>query len=216
MLKKYQRRLQLARVKPGDGSPLPEYRAWHLFSRSLFGLVLTDRSTGRHLFEVDVRPNAGSTTRMRPATLYRDGVQIYRANVPVAFPVPGGVIEVATSPYGVKRIHYVRDDGTEQRLRPHPRSPEGLRASFDRRFPRTSAFIGAVAVAVLLVGLAVSLSLAVEGITRIPVVAEQVGAFTSPLHLPPWAEIALPVAGAVAAVERALTLRSQWLTRLGA
>jgi hypothetical protein len=213
---KLTRRLQLSRVRPGDGSPLPEYRGWHLFSRSLFGLVLTDRATGSHLFEVDVRPNADSTTRKRPATLYRDGIQVSRANVPVAFPVPGGVIEVATSPYGVKRIHYVRDDGTEQRLRPHPRSPEGLRARFDRRFPRTSGLIGAMAVVVLLVGLAVSLSLAVEAITRIPPVAEHIGTFTSPISLPGWAKIALPAAGAVAGVERSLTFRSQWLTRLGA
>jgi hypothetical protein len=57
---------------------------------------------------------------------------------------------------------------------------------------RTSAFIGAVAV------------------------AEQVGTFTSPIRLPQWAKVALPIAGAVAATERAMTFRSQWLTRLGA
>jgi hypothetical protein len=216
MLKKFKRRLQLAKVKPGDGSRLQEYRIWQLFSRSLFGLELTDRSTGRHVFEVDVRHMADSTTKKSPAALYRDGVQVYRANVPVAFPVPGGVIEVATSQFGLKRMHYVSDDGSEHTLRPHPRSTEGLRARFEQRFPRTSAVIGAVAVAVLLVGLAASLSLAVEGLTRIPVVAEHVGTFTSPIRLPEWAKVALPIAGAVAAIERSLTLRSHWLTRMGA
>jgi hypothetical protein len=216
MLKKFTRRLQLAKVKPGDGSRLRPYRVWQLFSRSLFGLELADASGGRHVYEVDVRHMADSTTTRRPAALYRDGVQIHCANVPVAFPVPGGVIEVATSPYGLKRMHYVRDDGSVRMLRPHPRSTEGLRARFDQRFPRTSTSIGAVAVGVLLVGLAVTLSVTVEGITRIPVVAEHVGAFTSPIRLPGWTKVALPVAGFVAALERSLMLRNQWLAKIGA
>ncbi len=216
MLKKFTRRLQLAKVKPGDGSRLRQYRVWQLFSRSLFGLELADGSGRRHVFEVDVRHTADSTTARRPAALYRDGVQVSCANVPVAFPVPGGVIEVATSPYGLKRMHYARDDGTVRMLRPHPRSAEGLRARFDQRFPRASTAIGAVAVVVLMVGLAVTLSVTVEGITRIPVVAAQVGAFTSPVHLPGWTKVALPVAGFVAALERSLMLRNQWLAKIGA
>ncbi len=72
--------------------------------------------------------HAGPANR-GPASLYRDGVQVLRGNVPVAFPVPGG-------------------DGREQVLSPHPRSPEGLRARFDRRYPRTSALIGAVGLVV--------------------------------------------------------------------
>ena len=215
MFTKYRRRLQLAKVKPGDGSTLQEYRFWQLFSRSLFFLRLPHHSGSSHVFEVDVRHMADSTSKKSPVALYRDGVQVYRANLPVTFPVPGGVIEVATSQYGLKRMHYVSDDGSEHTLRPHPRSQEGLRARFGRRFPRTSAFIGAAAVAVLLIGLAVSLSLAVEGLTRIPVVAEHVGTFTSPIRLPQWAKVALPIAGAVAATERALTLRDHWLTRMG-
>lgn len=210
MFKKYRRRLQLAKVKPGDGSALQEYRIWQLFSRSLFVLQLPHHSGSSHVYEVDVRHMADSTIRKSPAALYRDGVQISRANLPVTFPVPGGVIEVATSEYGLKRMHYVGDDGSEHTLRPHPRSQEGLRARFGGRFPRTSAFIGAAAFAVLLVGLAVSLSLAVEGLTRIPVIAEHVGTFTSPIRLPEWARIALPIAGAVAGIERALALRNRW------
>ena len=215
MLKKFTRRLQLAKVRPGDGSRLRQYRVWQLFSRSLFGLELADCSGGRHVFEVDVRHMADSTTARRPTALW-DGVQISCANVPVAFPVPGGVIEVATSPYGLKRMHHVRDDGSVRMLRPHPRSAEGLRARFDQRFPRASTVIGAVAVVVLLVGLAVTLSVAVEGITRIPVVAAHVGTFTSPIHLPGWTKVALPVAGFVAALERSLMLRNQWLAKIGA
>ncbi|MBC8090619.1 MAG: hypothetical protein H7Y15_01480 [Pseudonocardia sp.] len=155
-----------------------------------------------------VRPG---TTRRSPAALYRDGVQISRANLPVTFPVPGGVIEVATNQYGLRRMQYVGDDGSEHTLRPHPRSQEGLRARFGGRFPRISAAVGVVSVAVLLVGLAVSLTLVAEGLTRIPAVAGHVGTFTSPIHLPGWARTALPIAGAAAATERALTLRNRWV-----
>lgn len=209
MLKEFRRRRRIARVRPGDGSALQDYRFWQLFSRSLF--VLDHPGGSGHVFEVDVRLTADSTTTTSPASLYRDGVQVARANVPVAFPVPGGVVEVATSPYGVKRIHYVAEDGREQVLRPHPRSQEGLRARFAERFPRASALVGAVAVAVILVGLAVTIPQGVETLTRIPLVAEHVGTFTSPISLAAWANTTLLVAGVLASLERAVSLRHHWL-----
>jgi hypothetical protein len=188
MFEKYQRRLQVAKIKPGDGSALPEYRMWHLFSRSLFFLRLPPGSGSRHVLEVDVRYLADSTTKDGPATLYRDGLQVSRANsLPATFPVSGGVIQVAMSPYGLKRMHYVCDDGSEHPLRPHPRSQEGLRSRFGRRFPRTSSLVGAMAVVLLLVGLAVSIPQSVEALTRVPAVTERVGTFTSPISLPEWA-----------------------------
>jgi len=206
MFAKYRRRLHAARVKPGDGSALQEYRYWQLFSRSLYALQLDG-----HSFEVDVRLMRDSTSRKRPAALYRDGVQISSANLPVAFPVLGGVIEVATSQYGLKRMQYVSDDGSAYPLRPHPRSQEGMRARFGERFPRTSAAVGVASVAVLVVGLAVSLFVAAEALTRVPAVAAHIGVFTLPFHLPGWLKAALPIAGAVAATERALMLRSRWM-----
>lgn len=206
MFQKYKRRWQLSKARPGDGSRLQPYRLWQLFSRSLFSVELDGR-----VFEVDVRHGRDSSSSKRPAALYRDGVQVLAGNLPVAFPVPGGVIEVAVSQYGVKRMHLVDDDGREQVLRPHPRSQEGRRAAFDRRFPRTSAAIGVVGLVVLLVGLAVTLSAAAEQITRIEVVAQHVGTFISPIHLPGWAKFALPAAGALAAVDRALRLKSTWM-----
>lgn len=206
MLRKYKRRWQLSKARPGDGSPLQPYRLWQLFSRSLFSTEL-DGS----VFEVDVRHGRDSSSGKRPAALYRDGVQVLAGNLPVAFPVPGGVIEVAVSEYGVKRMHLMGDDGREQVLRPHPRSQEGRRAAFDRRFPRTSAAIGAVGLVVLIVGLAVTLSAAAEQITRIEVVAQHVGTFVSPIHLSGWVKFALPAAGALAAVDRALRLKSTWM-----
>lgn len=164
MIKDYRRRWQLSRAEQGDGSRLPAYRLWQLFSRSLFSVDLAD-GPGRHVFEVDVRHGRDSSSRERPAALYRDGVQVQAANLPVAFPVPGGVIEVAVSQWGVERMHLVGDDGGEHVPRPHRRSPQGLRARSDRRFPRTSAVIGAVGLVVLLVGPAVALSVAAEQIT---------------------------------------------------
>ncbi|MCT2585098.1 hypothetical protein [Actinophytocola gossypii] len=219
MVKKLRRNWQLSRVGRGDGSALKEYRGWQLFTRSLFFLELAAPAGGNHVFAVDVRYLADAKTRKQhedgagksPAALYRDGVQVHRSNLPATFPVPGGVIEVATSAFGLKRLRFVAEDGSEHALRPHRRSQEGLRARFEQRFPRTSAVIGTVAVVVLGTALAVALLKGVEAVTRIPPVAEHVGAFTSPVRLPGWGTVALAVAGVLAAVERALRLRYHWL-----
>lgn len=210
MFTTYRRHRRLSRVRPGDGSPVQPFHLWQLLSRSLFSLELPDPE-GRSLFEVDVRHLADSTTRTSPVSLYRDGVQVARAPLPATFPVPGGVIEVATSQYGLKRMHYVTDDGAEHLLRPHPRTQEGLRARFGRRFPRTSAVIGAAAVVVLLVVAAVGVLQGLDVITHVPDVARYLGTFTTPFPLPTGGKITLGVAGGLAASERALTFRSRWL-----
>jgi hypothetical protein len=114
MFEKYRRRWQLSKAKPGDGSQLQRFRFWHLLSRSLFALELRDGSGRTQVFEVDVHHLRDSSSAKRPAALYRDGVQVLQANLPVTFPVPGGVIEVAVGQYGVKRMHHVTDDGREQ------------------------------------------------------------------------------------------------------
>jgi hypothetical protein len=211
MFKRYKRRWQLSRAKPGDGSRLQRFRFWHLLSRSLFALELPDESGRPHRYDVDVHHLRDSSSAKRPAALYRDGVQVLAANLPVTFPVPGGVIEVAVSQYGVKRMHHVTDDGRERVLRPDPRSLEGRRMRFEQRLPHTSAVIGAAGLVVLLMGLAGTLSAVAEQITRIEVVAQHVGTFTSPIHLPVWATTALAVAVALAAVDRALRLKSTWM-----
>ncbi|HIY65291.1 MAG TPA: hypothetical protein H9830_03310, partial [Candidatus Agrococcus pullicola] len=146
-----------------------------------------------------------------PAVLYRDGVQLYRSKLPATFPVPGGVIEVAASGYGASRMHFVDDSGRERALVPHRRAAEGLRARFGNRFPALSRAIGALAILILLVGLVVGIPQGIEMVTSIEPIAERVGTFTSPIQLPAWANIALLVAGIIAATERALTLRNHWL-----
>ncbi|MFJ1765390.1 hypothetical protein ACIOD2_34045 [Amycolatopsis sp. NPDC088138] len=215
MVKGLGRRLRLGKVRHGDGSALQEYRPWQVFSRSLFFLDLAAPSGEGHVYAVDVRHLAEAKSRSQhekavgksPAALYRDGVQLYRSNLPAVFPVPGGVIEVATSAFGLKRMRFTADDGSERTLRPHPRSQEGRRARFGERFPRASAVVGAVSLVVLLAALAVSLLHGAEALTRIPVVAGHIGTFVSPIHLPTWAKTVMVVAGALAAVERALRLR---------
>ena len=134
------------------------------------------------------------------------------ANPPVAFAVPGGVIEVDLSLYGLTRMHFVPEGGQEGRaLRPHPRSLEGRRARFGRRHPGASGVIGLLAIVVLLVGVVLMLPQAAEHLTILDLVAAQVGTYTAPLQLPAWLNISLLVAGALAAFERALTLRNHWL-----
>lgn len=235
---------RLSKVQPGDRSALKEFRLWQGLHRSLFYLddaVEPQRSSAEGaarpadtaqpavpapVYAVDVHhladelsdqieeKGAASAKITSPAALYRDGVQVHRSDLPATFPVPGGVVDVAVSMYGLTRMHYVLDDGTERTLRPDRTSLEGLRARFGRRFPRTSSMIGAVAVAVLLVGLVVAAPYALEMVTRLDVVSERFGTFTSPIDLPGWANTTLLVAGILAATERALTLRNHWLVDL--
>lgn len=219
MFTRLRRTRHLRRARPGDGSPLKRFRWWQLATRTLFDLEpAADGSRPGH-YTVDVRYLAAELeggklpegSKHAQVSLYRDEVQEHIANPPVAFAVPDGVIEVATSPYGLTRMHHVPEGGSPQTLRPHPRTLEGLRARFGRRFPRASALIGVAAILMLLVGLVLMVPQAAELITQLDVVAENVGTFTSPISLPPWLNVTLVVAGVLAATERALTLRNHWL-----
>ncbi|MGO3506350.1 MAG: hypothetical protein ACTINN_09600 [Brachybacterium tyrofermentans] len=219
MFTRLRRSRQLRRARPGDGSALKHFRWWQLATRTLFDLDPSPDGTRPATYTVDVRYLAAELeggkipegSKHAQVSLYRDGVQENIANPPVAFAVPDGVIEVATSSYGLTRMHHVPEGGSPQTLRPHPRTLEGLRARFGRRFPRASALIGAIAVVVLLVGLVLMVPQAAELISQIEVVAENVGTFTSPISLPAWLNVSLVVAGVLAATERALTLRNHWL-----
>lgn len=219
MFTRLRRTRRLRRARDGDGSALKDLRWWQTLTRTQFHLDPHEGETWDAQYTVDVRYLAAELeggkiaegARHAPIALYRDGVQQYIANPPVAFPVPGGVIEVATSSYGLTRMHVVPDEGSPRPLRPHPRGLEGLRARFGRRFPRVSSALGLLAIIVLLAGLVVMVPQIAELVTQIDVVAEHVGTFTSPISLPGWANTALLVAGVLAALERALTLRNHWL-----
>lgn len=207
MLRRWRRRRQLEKVEPGDGRRLRRYRPWHLLWRSRFLLDAVDAAGEDHVYVVDV-DFAGFDNR---AELYRNGLQVSVAKMPATFPVPGGVVEVAATVYGMKRVHLVPDTGPERQLRPARGTAEHWRARLDHRHPRLGRALAVAAIVVLLVGLGLGLPQAAARISEISVIAERFGTFTSPISLPGWANTTLLIAGVAAATERALTLRNHWL-----
>ncbi|MEI5583560.1 MULTISPECIES: hypothetical protein [unclassified Agromyces] len=193
-------------VKAGDGHRLPPYRWWQLFSRSLFHLRLVGEGGAPEIWSVDVRHGGDADGEVR-ARLYRDGVNQARSKLPAAFAVPGGTIEVVVSGFGLRRCHYVTPDGSERQLMPDPASAEGRRAHLERTNPGLSRAIGVASVSVLAVALVLAVPQVIEQVARVPAIAERVGTFTSPVHLPPWANISLLLATIAASTERALRLR---------
>lgn len=201
-----QRRMR--RVKPGDGSALPRLHWWQLFGvRSVFHLDL-DTPTGRRRYTVDVPTDSESGARV--ARLYVDGRQEARSRTPATFEVPGGVVDVVASAFGLKRCHYV-SDGAEHQLTPDPRSLEGRRARLERRLPTVSRAIAGLSVLLLLVGLALLGLQVAEPISRIPPIADNLGTFTSPIQLTWWQNTLLTLGAAFGAMERATRLRYHWL-----
>lgn len=190
----------MGKIKEGDGTPLKPMRWWQVLHRTMFGVP---HEGARYVVDVSILDDE--------AFLYVDGYRSAKASLPCRFPVPGGRIEVASSLYGLKRMHLVLEDGTERQLTPAPLTAEGWRARLDARHPGLSRWIARVAVVVLLLGLVVVVPEILERITQIDVVAENLGTFTSPLDLPAALTTTLTVAGVLAAVERALTLRNHWL-----
>lgn len=118
MFRTHERRRQLKRAEPGDGSPLQDHRLWQLFSRSLFAIELADGS-GRP------RPTSGTAGTARPASAR-----------------PRSTATAA----------------------PAPAVTGGVASAVRPAAPRTSAAIGAAGLVVLLVGLAVTLSVAAEAL----------------------------------------------------
>ncbi|VXB86519.1 hypothetical protein [Citricoccus sp. K5] len=198
------------RVKPGDGRPLQRFRWWQLLSRGLMHL----RITGEDGRPVDCAVSVGylgdAKTGEVMARLYLDGRLQAQSKTPAVFPVPGGVIEVATSAFGLKRCHYVTEDGTARQLVPDPRSAEGRRARFDSSHPEWSRWIGVISLILIGIGVVLVLLELAEQLTAIPPVAESIGAFVSPVHLPLWLTITLGVGAVAGSTERALRLRYRW------
>lgn len=210
MWRGWRRKRRVAKVKEGDGSSLPPFRIWQGLWRSQFSIRLPRDAADAREYVIDFT-YMDSENKGR---LYVGGTQQAIASLPAAFPVPGGLIEVGASMYGMTRIHYVTPSGEETQLTPHPRSGEAWRARLAARHPRVSAVIAAVAVVVLLASLVVLVPMVAAQISQIPPVAENVGSFTAPFDLPAWATAWLAVAAVVAALERALSLRHHWLIDL--
>src|SRR5699024_3526584 len=151
MCARLRRSRHLRRAKPGDGSALTDLRWWQLPTRTQFFLEPDPTARRTSHCTVDVRFLAAEleggkraeAARHAPVEFFADAAQQCIADPPVAFAVPGGTIEVATSMYGLTRMHVVPEDGGPARpLRPHERSLEGLRARFGRRHPGASRVIG--------------------------------------------------------------------------
>ncbi|GAB3815336.1 hypothetical protein [Kribbella italica] len=202
MFKDWQDRRAVRRVKPGDGRELQRVRWWQSIGRSLLYLRLEDT-----VYAVDVRHWGDKETGEVKVDLYRDGRRYAVSKAPAVFPVEGGVIEVKTSNFGLKRCHYVMADGTEYQLEPDPRSAEGRRARLDRSHPGLSRGIGIVSAIVLGIAVLLLIPQLVVPISRIPPIADQFGVFVSPISLPAWLNVTVVVVTVLASTERALRLR---------
>ncbi|MCB7137454.1 hypothetical protein [Cellulosimicrobium marinum] len=206
------RRRAARRLRPGDGHALARYRWWQPLSRALLHVRLVGPDGREETWSVDVRLWGDSEDGDVRARLYRDGRHDATSRLPAAFPVPGGTIEVEASGYGLKRCHYVPDDGGPARqLVPDPASAEGRRARLERDRPGVSRAVGVVSWGVLVVALVLGVPQIVEQVSQIPPVAENLGTFTSPVHLSGTLNVALVVATVLASTERALRLRYHWL-----
>lgn len=195
----------MVKVKSGDGSRLRPMHGWQALHRTVFEI-----EHAGHRYDVDVLFFDDE------ARLYTDGVQTAKSALPATFPVPDARIEVATTIYGLKRMHLVLDDGTRTQLHPAAHTAEQWRADLARRRPALSRWLARGAVVVLLAGLVVVLPEVLERLTQIEVVADNLGTFTAPFDVPGPVGTALTVGCVLAAIERALTLRNHWLIDLDA
>ncbi len=202
------------RVKPGDGSALPPYRWWQTPVRTLMMLTQADGQGGTTTYAVDIRTLGDRSDGEVRARLYANGRQTAWSRLPAMFRVPGGVIDVRAGTFGVKRCHFVPDQGAERRLDPHPRSAHGRRARFDRRHPVASRVIGTVSALIVLGALAVTVPQLVEVISAAPAIADSLGEFTSPIRLSPLQNVMVTLAAIAASTERALRLRATWVDEL--
>ncbi|UPT46795.1 MULTISPECIES: hypothetical protein [Streptomyces] len=195
------------RLKPGDGRELQRFRWWQLPVRSLFWLRLLGDGGQERLHAIDVRYGARLDDSRIRAHLFLDGRHVAESKLPALFPVDGGVIEVAMSSYGIKRCHYRPLGGRPSQLTPDPASAEGRRARFGARHPGLSGAITVGSVLLLVIGVGLNLLQLAEPVSEIPPVAQRVGAFDSPIHLPIWLNLALGGGAVLASMERALRLR---------
>jgi hypothetical protein len=215
VIEDWRQRRAAQRIKPGNGRALRPLRWWQLPFRALFHLSPPDRDGRRRVYAIDLpyRSNTGSGTAR--AHLYIDGRHHAESKLPAAFPVEGGTIEVAITAFGIKRCHYVTTAGVERQLIPDRKSAEGRRARVERDHPALSRSIGFLSALMLLIGVGLNLIQLAEPVSQIPPIAEGIGRFESPLHLPIWINFALAVGAVLASTERAFRLRYNLLDQAG-
>lgn len=158
MVKAWRRIWAIRRVKQGDGSPLQRYRWWQLpLGRALFHLRPSSDGRRRATYAVDVRHWGNQSGGEKTAHLHLDGRHHAQSKMPAVFPVENGVIEVATSGFGIKRCHYVTTTGEEHQLVPDPKSGEGGRARLERDHPTVSRVVAATSMVMLVIGVGLNL-----------------------------------------------------------
>lgn len=207
-------RLADRRVRAGDGRPLAPFRWWQVLSRSQLSLPIPDATGRTVVYAVDVRQLGDRDDGDVRAHLYRDGALAAVSRLPARFAVPGGHIEVAVGGYGLRRCYFVSDAGHERQLVPHPRSAEGRRAAFDRDHRGASRLIGILSTVIVVVGACLAVPQLIDTVSHIPPIAENIGTFTWPLHLPPAVNLAVTLIVVAASIERASRFRSSWLDDL--
>lgn len=206
MFDEWRQKRAIDRVRVGDGRALQPFRWWQLPGRALFYLHVDELD-----YAVDVRHWQNQSSGEVDAHLYRGDRHLAESKLPATFPVEGGLIQVAMSGFGIKRCHYVTDDGTERQLTPDPASAEGRRARLDRNHPVASHLAGALSIVMLLIGVAALVVQMAEHLSQIQPVADSIGVFTNPFDVPLWLNIALTVGAALASLERGLRVRYHWL-----
>ncbi|WP_339234113.1 hypothetical protein MKX40_16590 [Paenibacillus sp. FSL R5-0517] len=197
------------RVKIGNGRPLKVFRWWQPLSRALFYLTLKNDEGQQVNFAVDVsywQQFLGDDGKGK-AHLYLDGKHHAESKLPAAFPVTGGTIEVASTVFGLKRCHYVTDEGLVHQLIPDENSAEGHRARLDREHPALSRWIGFLSLIMLIVPMFLAIPQIIGSITQVPFIAQNIGTFNSPINLPIWLNIVLGLCAAAGSVERATRLK---------
>ncbi|MFI7215690.1 hypothetical protein [Micromonospora maritima] len=215
MIEDWRQRRAAKRITSGDGRPLKRLRWWQLPFRALFYLPLTQRDGRQMVYAIDIPRRTDPEGGRARAHLYLDGRHHAESKLPAAFPVEGGTIEVANSAFGLKRCHYVTTAGRVHPLVPDPKSAEGRRARLERSHPALSRAFGFLSVLLLLIGVGLNLLQLAEPISQIPPIANSVGSFRSPIHLPIWLNFALAVGAILASTERALRLRFSMLDHIG-
>lgn len=172
-------------------------RWWELLWRSVFEI---DHAGHRYACDVDLLDFD------EKIHFYENGRRVQTQEAPARFDVPGGVIEVGVSMYGVNRAHLVLSSGDEQIMTPAPGTAERWRWDLARHRPTLSAVIGWTAWTILVIALMLQfLQLAEWGLPRFGF------DFTSPISLPVWLNTTLSIAGILAAIDRALQLKNHWL-----
>lgn len=209
MIKDRRKRAAARRVRGGNGRSLKPYRAWQPLSRALHHLELTDHRGRQAVYSVDVPYWQRLLTENGEgrAHLYLNGRHHLDSTLPAVFTVPGGTIEVEATSYGLKRCHYVGEEGAERRLSPDPRSAEGRRSRMERERPGLSRCIRVVSLVMLVIPVLLVVPQIVEALSQVPPVAERWGTLTSPVNLPLWLNSVLGLCASTASVERATRLR---------